>query len=131
MKKITIDSLFNQMPGIIGGALLATCLFSVTTKSCEKKKNADRKEPIKTETDTLRIVGVRPGCHSKSLLVTLTDRYGRLSTQECPLYVNWNLANIDPLVTSFERGDTVVMKDGKITENLTQKRLIDEFARQK
>ena len=79
--------------------------------------------------DTLRIVGAQPSSHSTNLFIVLADKQGNLLTQSHPLRI-W-LNNVKPLSDFFERGDTVVMEEGKIVENLTQKRLIDEFTRQK
>ena len=146
MKKTTINSLFNQIPGFIGGGLLVTCILSTMTNisiiknSLKDEPTTDRKEPTKTEAtapvqkpvvsqDTLRIVGAQPSSHSTNLFIVLADKQGNVLTQSHPLRI-W-LNNVKPLSDFFERGDTVVMEEGKIVENLTQKRLIDEFTRQK
>lgn len=110
-------------------ALALSMMLGGCGKSAQNKKN-----DMKGVTDTMLVIGVfdQPTTYSsaKTKCLLLVDKQGKIYEGANFLQVStFNTeTGMDPVLSYIERGDTVIMKNGKIVRNLTVERMANRYS---
>ena len=120
----------NTLLVLASSLVMGACNFDPTVKTIETEK------PSPDSTDTIRITGVFT--QPRSYAIRRVMYFDAVNKNGKKYLINYNIEEVangiesDERIAAFtERGDTVVIQNGKFFKNLTQERLQSEFVRSK